>query len=44
MKEGLEIKMNDGKYVSFSMYTSYKSRLIKEFVANYISDKRKNLF
>ncbi|WP_296877386.1 hypothetical protein [uncultured Methanobrevibacter sp.] len=39
MKNGLEIKMRDGKYVSFSIYNSYKYQQIMEFIANYIADK-----
>ena len=39
MKNGLEIKMRDGKYVSFSIYNSYKYQQIMEFIANYIVKK-----
>ena len=39
MKNGLEIKMRDGKYVSFSIYNSYKYQQIMEFIANYIAKK-----
>lgn len=39
MKNGLEIKMRDGRYVSFSIYNSYKYQQIMEFVANYIAKK-----
>ena len=39
MKNGLEIKMRDVKYVSFSIYNSYKYQQIMEFIANYIADK-----
>lgn len=39
VKNGLEIKMRDGKYVSFSIYNSYKYQQIMEFMANYIADK-----
>ena len=42
VKEGLEIKMRDGKYVSFSIYNSYKIQQITEFIANYIADKSNN--
>jgi len=42
VKDGLEIQMNDGKYVTFSIYNSYKIRQITEFIANYIVDKKKN--
>jgi hypothetical protein len=39
VKDGLEIKMRDGKYVAFSIYNSYKIKQITEFIANYIADK-----
>ena len=39
VKNGLEIKMRDGKYISFSIYNSYKYQQIMEFIANYIADK-----
>lgn len=39
VKNGLEIKMRDGKYVSFSIYNSYKYNQIMEFIANYIVKK-----
>lgn len=42
VKDGLEIQMNDGKYVTFSIYNSYKIKQITEFIANYIVDKKKN--
>ena len=38
VKNGLEIKMRDGKYVSFSIYNSYKYQQIMEFMANYIAN------
>jgi hypothetical protein len=38
VKNGLEIKMRDGKYVSFSIYNSYKYQQIMEFIANYIAN------
>ena len=41
VKNGIEIKMRDGKYVSFSIYNSYKIKQITEFIANYIADKAK---
>ena len=41
VKTGLEIKMRDGKYISFSIYNSYKYQQIMEFMANYIADKAK---
>ena len=39
VKDGLEIKMRDGKYVTFSIYNSYKYNQIMEFIANYIVKK-----
>ncbi len=42
VRDGLEIKMNDGKYVAFSIYNSYKIQQIKEFIANYMVEKNKN--
>ena len=39
VKDGLEIKMRDGKYVSFSIYNSYKIKQITEFIAKYIANK-----
>ena len=39
VKNGLEIKMRDGKYVSFSIYNSYKYQQIMEFIANHIAKK-----
>nr|WP_294998408.1 hypothetical protein [uncultured Methanobrevibacter sp.] len=39
MKNGLEIKMHDGRYVAFSIYNSYKYQQIMEFVAQYIANK-----
>lgn len=39
VKNGLEIQMRDGRYVSFSIYNSYKYQQIMEFVANYIAKK-----
>ena len=39
VKNGLEIKMRDGRYVSFSIYNSYKYQQIMEFIANYIAKK-----
>jgi len=42
IKDGLEIQMHDGKYVSFSIYNSYKIKQITEFIANYIKDKKLN--
>lgn len=43
IRDGLEIKMNDGRYVAFSIYNSYKVKQITEFIANYIVDKKKNM-
>ena len=42
VRDGLEIKLHDGKYVSFSIYNSYKIRQITQFIANYINDKKLN--
>ena len=39
VKNALEIKMRDGRYVSFSIYNSYKYQQIMEFIANYIAKK-----
>ena len=39
VKDGLEIKMHDGKYVAFSIYNSYKIKQNTEFIANYIANK-----
>ena len=39
VRDGLEIKMRDGKYVAFSIYNSYKIKQITEFIANFIADK-----
>lgn len=39
VKDGLEIQMRDGKYISFSMYNSYKVKQNTEFIANYIAKK-----
>ena len=39
VKDGLEIKMRDGKYVTFSIYNSYKINHNTEFIANYIAKK-----
>jgi len=35
--------MHDGKYVSFSIYNSYKIQQITEFIAKYIADKSNNI-
>ncbi|WP_296881415.1 hypothetical protein [uncultured Methanobrevibacter sp.] len=39
VKDGLEIQMRDGKYVSFSIYNSYKIKQNTEFIANHIAKK-----
>ena len=39
VRNALEIKMRDGKYVTFSIYNSYKYQQIMEFMAKYIADK-----
>ena len=39
VKNALEIKMRDGKYVTFSIYNSYKYQQIMEFIAKYIANK-----
>ena len=39
VKDGLEIKMHDGKYIAFSMYNSYKVKQNMEFIANYMAKK-----
>lgn len=39
VKDGLEIMMHDGKYVTFSIYNSYKIKQNTEFIANYIAKK-----
>ena len=39
VKNGLEIQMHDGRYVTFSIYNSYKYQQIMEFIANYIANK-----
>ena len=39
VKDALEIRMNDGKYVVFSIYNSYKIQQITQFIANYIANK-----
>ena len=42
VKDGMELKLHDGKYVTFSVYNSYKIKQITEFIANYINDKKMN--
>jgi hypothetical protein len=39
VKDGLEIQMRDGRYVTFSIYNSYKVKQNTEFIANYIAKK-----
>ena len=39
VKDGLEIQMRDGKYVTFSIYNSYKIKQNTEFIANFIAQK-----
>lgn len=39
VKDGLEIQMRDGRYVTFSIYNSYKIKQNTEFIANYIAKK-----
>ncbi|MBR4447754.1 hypothetical protein [Methanobrevibacter sp.] len=41
VKNALEIKMQDGKYVTFSIYNSYKYQQIMQFMAEYIANKKK---
>lgn len=41
VKNALEIKMRDGKYVTFSIYNSYKYQQIMDFIANYIVEQTK---
>lgn len=43
IRDGLEIRMNDGRYVAFSIYNSYKVQQITQFIANYIVDKKNML-
>lgn len=42
VKDGLEIKMHDGKYVAFSIYNSYKIQQITQFIVDYINNKKFN--
>ena len=39
VKDGLEIQMRDGNYITFSIYNSYKIKQNTEFIANYIAKK-----
>ena len=40
IRDGLEIRMNDGKYVVFSIYNSYKIQQITQFIVNYIANNK----
>ena len=40
VKDALEIRMNDGKYVAFSIYNSYKIQQITQFIADYIANHK----
>ncbi|WP_407414392.1 hypothetical protein [Methanobrevibacter sp.] len=42
VKDGIEIKMHDGKYVAFSIYNSYKIQQITQFIVEYINNKKFN--
>ena len=42
IRDGMEIQMHNGKYVTFSIYNSYKIRQITQFIAQYINDKKLN--
>ncbi|MBR2556979.1 MAG: hypothetical protein IKE95_01195 [Methanobrevibacter sp.] len=42
IRDGMEIHLHDGKYVTFSIYNSYKIRQITQFIAEYINDKKLN--
>ena len=39
VRDGLEIRMKDGKYIAFGIYNSYKLQQITQFIANYIAEK-----
>ena len=39
IKDALEIKMRDGKYVAFGIYNSYKIKQNTKFIADYIANK-----
>ena len=39
VKDALEIKMKDGKYVAFGIYNSYKVKQNTKFIADYIANK-----
>ena len=42
IRDGMELKLHDGKYVTFSIYNSYKIKQITQFIAHYINDKKMN--
>ena len=39
IKDALEIRMKDGRYIAFGIYNSYKLQQITQFIANYIAEK-----
>ncbi|WP_407454953.1 hypothetical protein [Methanobrevibacter sp.] len=39
IKDGLKIKMKDGKYVAFGIYNSYKIKQNTQLIADYIANK-----
>ena len=39
IKDAIEIRMKDGKYIAFGIYNSYKLQQITQFIANYIAEK-----
>ena len=39
VKDALEIKMKDGRYVAFSVYNSYKIKQNTQLIADYIAKK-----
>ena len=39
IKDALEIKMRDGRYVAFGIYNSYKIKQNTQFIADYIAKK-----
>ena len=39
VKDALEIKMKDGKYVAFGIYNSYKIKQNTQLIAEYIAKK-----
>ena len=42
IRDGMELKLHDGKYITFSIYNSYKIKQITQFIAEYINDKKMN--